>query len=114
MPLVLAGDLAITGPGVSVRLCGSGDGPPTLVVSGPFRSGGRRARRLAAAIAAAGAALEVRDGRGRLLATAGPSLRSPLGRALLGTGRVRPTVHGVRAAVRGAAEPVPIDHEGDR
>jgi len=65
---------------------------------------GRRAvRPLAVRLAASGIEIHVHDGRGRPLARLGAGVRSPLGRLLLGTRRVRPTVRGLRAAVRGAA-----------
>ena len=101
--LVLAGDLAVTGPGVSIRLTGDGDAPATVVVTGTLPGGARRGRRMAVALARTGARVHVRDGRGRVLATAGPGLRSPLGWALLGTGRVRPSPRGLLAIARGTA-----------
>ncbi len=102
-PLIVAGSLAITGPGVSARLRGAGDGPAVLVVEGRLRPGRRAVRPLAARLAASGVEVHVHDGLGRPLARLGPGVRSPLGRLLLGTGRVRPTVRGLRAAVGGAA-----------
>jgi len=102
-PLIVAGRLAITGPGVSARLRGAGDGPAVLVVEGRLRPGRRAVRPLAARLAATGVEVHVHDGLGRPLARLGPGVRSPVGRVLLGTGRVRPTVRGLRAALRGAA-----------
>jgi hypothetical protein len=93
---------------VSIRLTGGGDAPATVVVDGPL-GGVRRGRRLAVALARTGARVHVHDGRGRALAAVGPELRSPLGRALLGTGRVRPTPRGLLAIARGAAAR-PTDH----
>lgn len=67
---------------------------------------GRRAvRPLAVRLAASGIEIHVHDGRGRPLARVGAGVRSPLGRLLLGTRRVRPTIRGLRATVRGAAAP---------
>ncbi len=100
---------------MSIRVTGEGDGPVRVVVGGPLRVGPRRARRVASALAASGTRLEVRDGRGRALAVAGPGVRSPIGRALLGTARVRPTARGLAAAMgRSAASPVPDHHGGSR
>jgi hypothetical protein len=100
----VAGSVAITGPGVSARLRGAEDGPAVLVVEGRLRTGRRATRSLAGRLASSGVEIHVRDGRGRPLATLGPGVRSPLGRALLGTGRVRPTPRGLLAAMRGAAD----------
>ncbi len=86
-----------------------------LTVEGHLRPGPAGARRVASRLAATGVELRIDDGRGRRLAAFGPSVRSPLGRALLGTARARPTPRGLVAALRGAAADTrgPTDPEGE-
>ncbi len=113
--IVVDGDLAISGPGVSLRLGAGADGSPTLVVEGRSGVGLRVGRAAIRRAADAGLALRVADARGRTLVVIDPDRRSVLGRLLFGTDRARPTFRGLIAVRRGAAaqqtEPS-IEHGG--
>ncbi|HWH13857.1 MAG TPA: hypothetical protein VNT51_03865 [Miltoncostaeaceae bacterium] len=100
------GELLAFGPGTRLRL--RGDGAVLRVeVAGALPGGRARAAALADRLAAAGVRLDLRDGAGRTLGVAGARVRSPLGRLLTGSARVRPTARGVIAAVRGRAGDAP-------
>ena len=112
------GEIWAAGPGVRVRL--RGDGAVLRAdVAGALPGGRGRAAAVADRLAGAGVRLDVHDGAGRALASAGASVCSPLGRLLTGSAAVRPTARGLVALARrraraGAARPHDHDHDHDR
>ncbi len=89
----------MTGPGVTMRLTGAGDGL-RLAVEGRAPRVGAAGARLAERLAAAGVALDVTDAGGRRIARVGAVPPSVAGRLLAGSRRIRPTSRGVAVAIR--------------
>lgn len=91
--LAIKGDVHVSGGGVSATL--SGDGERLVLTVHEATSPRESAMWLSAAasgLRAVGHQLTVTDNDGRLLATAGTGIRSPLGRVLVGSTAVRPQV----------------------
>ncbi len=94
--LSIRGDLNLSSEGVSATLTGDGE---RLVLTVHEATSPRDSRMWLSAAAnglrIAGNQLTINDADGRVLATAGSGVRSPLGRMLIGSVAVRPRIRNI-------------------
>ena len=99
--LAVAADLTVEGPGLQGRLLGRGAELQLRLTSFGGRPASRGGLRSGAAVLErAGLRLTVIDERGRRIASAGRDVWSPLGRAIVGTPRVRLSWRAIVRSVR--------------
>jgi hypothetical protein len=107
--LSIRGDVNVTGEGLSATLSGDGEVLLLTVHEMTAPKGVRRWISSAAGnLADVDNQLQVRDSKGRLLATAGSGIRSLVGRILVGSFAVRPRVLNIVRQRRNRTPPVRV------
>lgn len=109
----MRGDLTASGPGCVLRLSDH-ERVTRITVDGRVPRALPGASSLIARLASSGVVVELTDPSGRLLARAGAGVRSPLGRLIVGSWSVAPTLRGIVAGLRRRTAGRAITPRGER